>query len=119
MKIAFATKDNVFVNDHFGWCEAFAVYNVSPEGFNFLGLRDVPEGKDELDKINGRISAISDCTIVCCADIGPVAAARVVRARIYPMKTAPEEPVESVLKKITETLKSPPLWLKKVLEAEK
>jgi nitrogen fixation protein NifX len=36
VKIAFATKDNITVNDHFGWCRTFAIYNVNREDFKFI-----------------------------------------------------------------------------------
>lgn len=126
MKIAFATKDNITVNDHFGWCRTFAVYDVNSEKFKFIELRNVPDGGDdlsaaaqaEMDKIDKRIEAINDCTILYCSDIGPAAAARVVRSRIHPIKSSGAESIEEILNKLITVLKKPPLWLKKILERE-
>lgn len=118
MKIAFATKDNITVNDHFGWCRTFAVYTVNREDFKFVEVRNVTEVGDEIDKIDKRIEAIRDCTILYCSEIGPVAAARVVRSRIHPIRSSVPESINEILKRLVETLKRPPLWLKKVIERE-
>ncbi|MBI3584733.1 MAG: nitrogen fixation protein NifX [Nitrospinae bacterium] len=118
MKIAFATKDNITVNDHFGWCRTFAVYNVDRENFKFIEFRNVHEGRDEMDKIDKRIEAIKDCTILYCSEIGATAAARVVRSRIHPMKSSGAESIEEILNKLITVLKKPPIWLRKVLQRE-
>ncbi len=125
MKIAFATKDNITIDDHFGWCRQFAIYDVTPAGFQFSGMREpgtdfksVPSGNDETDKIDKRIAAIKDCAIVYCSQIGSVAAARVIRQRIHPIKVSQPEQIDAVLQKMTEVLKKPPIWLRKILEKE-
>ncbi|MBI5748532.1 MAG: nitrogen fixation protein NifX [Nitrospinae bacterium] len=123
MKIAFATKDNITVNDHFGWCRTFAVYDVMPGGFNLLEMREIEtdsssEGS-ESDKIEKRINSIKDCTILYCEDIGSMAAARVIRNRIHPIKLSQPESIYVLLTKLIVVLKKPPIWLRKVLEREK
>lgn len=119
MKIAFATNDNKTVNDHFGWCRQFAVHDVTASGFKFLEMRDVPEsGDNEVDKIDKRIGAIKDCAIIYCSQIGPVAAARVIRQRIHPIKVYQPEQIDAVLRKMADVLKKPPIWLRKILERE-
>jgi len=119
MKIAFATKDNITIDDHFGWCRTFAVYDVTPAGYTFLAMKNVPErGDDEVDKIDKRIEAIKDCIILYCNQIGPVAAARVIKSKIHPIKVSMPEPIAVVLARLVDVLKNPPIWLRKVLERE-
>ncbi|MBI5328352.1 MAG: nitrogen fixation protein NifX [Deltaproteobacteria bacterium] len=125
MKLAFATKDNKFINDHFGWCRQFAIYEVTASGFQFAGMREagtdlksVPGGDDEVDKIDKQIATIKDCAIVYCSQIGPVAAARVIRQRIHPIKVSQPEQIDEVMRKMVEVLKKPPIWLRKILEKE-
>ncbi len=36
MKIAFATQDLKHVDAHFGWAKNIAVYDIAPEGYQFL-----------------------------------------------------------------------------------
>ena len=36
MKIAFASTDNIHVNQHFGWCKEFYIYEILEDSFNFI-----------------------------------------------------------------------------------
>ena len=36
MRIAFATQDQQRVDAHFGWAKHLAVYEISPEGYDFV-----------------------------------------------------------------------------------
>ncbi len=126
MKVAFATKDGSTVNEHFGWCQSFLVYDITLDNIEDLGFRDVPDHNDdemnemnEMSKIDKRIDAIQDCTILYCNAVGPTAAARLARRRIHPLKVADTEAIDQLLKRLLQIVKSPPIWLRKVLESEK
>lgn len=119
MKIAFATQDQQRVDAHFGWAKHLAVYEVSPEGYQFVqdfGFgEDLAEDGNE-DKLAPKLEAIRDCAIVYVAAIGGSAAARVVATRIHPIKVPQPEPILDILDKLREVLKgTPPPWLRKAL----
>ncbi|WP_462186741.1 NifB/NifX family molybdenum-iron cluster-binding protein, partial [Frankia sp. CcWB2] len=60
LKIAFATSDGTAVDQHFGWCQRFDVYEVGPEGSRFLETRALDAAPtDEQDKIESRLAAVS------------------------------------------------------------
>ncbi|MFN3813210.1 MAG: nitrogen fixation protein NifX [Aquificaceae bacterium] len=117
MKVAFATKSLDRVDDHFGHARTMAIYEVDEDGYRFLEYRnfeDVPD--EEYDKINSKIEAIKDCTIVFTIAIGATAAARIVKAKIHPVKVNEAKPIEDILKELLQALKTnPPPWLKKAL----
>lgn len=121
MKIAFATSDNLHINAHFGWAKQIAVYEVSPDGYDFLETvkfdGDLKEDGNE-DKLVPKIEALSDCTIVYVSAIGGSAAARLIRKRVTPVKAkSEEEEITEVLEKLVQTLKgNPPPWLRKALQ---
>lgn len=121
MKIAFATSDNLHINAHFGWAKQIAVYEVSPDGYEFLETvkfdGDLKEDGNE-DKLVPKIEALSDCTIVYVSAIGGSAAARLIRKRVTPVKArSEEEEITEVLEKLVQTLKgNPPPWLRKALQ---
>lgn len=121
MKIAFATNDLVHVNAHFGWAKQMAVYEVSPEGYEFVNSitfdGDLKEDGNE-DKLVPKIKALSDCTIVYVSAIGGSAAARLINSKVTPVKTrSEEEPITDVLENLVKTLKgNPPPWLRKALQ---
>lgn len=121
MKVAFATDDASRVNAHFGQSPMFAVYNVTRSGGELLELRKLPEmlNQDEAGKIECRLEAISDCTLIFIMQIGASAAARVTRRKIMPVKVPFGSPIEGQVKRLVEMLQGkPPMWLAKVLRAE-
>lgn len=117
MRVAFATKSLDMVDDHFGHARTMAVYEVDEGGYRFLELRKFEEVPDEeYDKINSKIEGIKDCAIVYVIAIGATAAARVVKAKIHPVKVKEETPIEELLQRLVETLRTnPPPWLKKAM----
>jgi nitrogen fixation protein NifX len=123
MKVAFATRDGVSINDHFGWAQEFAVFDIQENDFSLVERRQVQKSDpdfepEELDKINLRIEAIKDCAIVYCNNIGAVSAARVIRNRIHPIKVAEPVAIITEIYRLQEVLKKPPIWIKKIQMSE-
>jgi nitrogen fixation protein NifX len=119
MKIAFATQDLQRVDAHFGWAKNLAVYEISPEGFQFLEAiqfgGDLKEDGDE-DKLAPKLEAIKDCAILYVAAIGGSAAARVVAHKIHPIKVNQPEVITEILGKLQDVLNgTPPPWLRKAM----
>jgi nitrogen fixation protein NifX len=122
MKIAFATQDQQRVDAHFGWAKHLAVYELDTNGHKHVQTfpfgEDLAEDGNE-DKLAPKLDAIKDCAIVYVAAIGGSAAARVVAAKIHPIKVAQPEPIEELLLKMQDVLKgTPPPWLRKVLQKD-
>jgi nitrogen fixation protein NifX len=119
MKIAFATQDLKRVDAHFGWAKNIAIYEVGPEGHQFLQAvefdGDLKEDGNE-DKLAPKIDAIKDCAILYVAAIGGSGAARVVANNIHPMKVNEPEAIDDLLIKLEGVLKgAPPPWLRKAM----
>jgi nitrogen fixation protein NifX len=121
MKIAFTTSDQVHINAHFGWAKKIDVYDVTPEGYQFIKTLkfegDLKEDGNE-DKLLPKIEALYDCTIVYVSAIGGSAAARLIKKRITPIKAqSDDQEITDVLTKLVQTLKgNPPPWLRKALQ---
>lgn len=123
MKVAFTTQDMHSVDAHFGWAKNIAIYEVSPEGHQFVEAiqfdGDLKEDGNE-DKLLPKIDAIRDCAIVYVAAIGGSAAARVVAAKIHPVKAVEGTPIGELLEKLQQVLQgTPPPWLRKALNKGK
>ena len=119
MKVAFATQDNVHINAHFGWAKKVDVYDVSPEGYNFLNTVEfggnLKEDGNE-DKLVPKVEAVADCTIVYVSAIGGSAASRLLKQNITPLKAEnKEDEISNVLNNLVKTLGNPPPWLRKAL----
>ena len=123
MKIAFTTDDLVHINAHFGSAKKIAVYEVTPEGYQFLEVLefkgDIKEDGNE-DKLLPKITALSDCKIVYVLAIGGSAAARIIRQGVTPVKAKSEdEEITHILEKLVQTLKgNPPPWLRKAIQGK-
>lgn len=119
MKVAFASTDNVHINEHFGQAEVFYLWEIGPEVAVFCGVVQVKaesEAGHSDDKIEARSSALSDCALVYVAEIGGPAAARLVAKKIHPVKSREQEPITAVIEKLQEVLgNNPPPWLKKAM----
>jgi nitrogen fixation protein NifX len=124
VRVAIATQDLKSLNAHFGSARRFAVYDVTPTGWSFieaLAFEDVSneEGKhanDKDDRITPKVNALAGCQLLFCLAIGGPSAAKVVSAKIHPIKVASPSPIDEVLERTRVMLNgTPPPWLRKVL----
>lgn len=128
MKIAFATTDGVNVDEHFGRAGAFAIYDLTRDGYAFREMRKFADGRDSVveetkgmgrvhdDLVEKKVNRLADCKIVYLTEIGGPSASRLIKKGIMPIKVKDVVSIEESLEKLFETIKaSPPPWLKKEL----
>ncbi len=117
MKVAFTTSTGEVIDQHFGQCQSFHIWEVGPDEASFLESVSVGEhGSDEEDRIAARAKILSDCAIVYTMQIGGPAAAKLVAHRIHPMKTNGEVSLKETLERFQEVLRgNPPPWLRKAM----
>ena len=117
MKIAFTTSDGSMIDQHFGQCESFQIWEVGPDQAAFLESVTTGEhGDDEEDRIAARAKLLSDCAIVYTMQIGGPAAAKLVAQKIHPMKTNAVVSLPETVAKLQEVLRhNPPPWLRKAM----
>ena len=118
VKVAFATGDGTAVDQHFGWCDRFDVYELTATDAVLLESRIPSASVDSDGRIDTRLAVLRDCAILHITNIGGAAAARVVHARIHPLKVAEGTPVADLVSRLQVVLAgNPPPWLRKVLRA--
>lgn len=120
MKIAFASTDNLHVNDHFGWCKCFYMYELYNDSFSFLKTLPSPnEHSEEGDKLAYKIACLEDANILCASHIGPRASLLVKGSGIFVLKSEKEnERIEDVLNTLLRLKNTqPPLWMQRFLHA--
>ena len=117
MKIAFTTSSGKTIDQHFGQCRSFHIWEVGPDEAAFLEAVSVDEhGADEEDRITARAQLLSDCAIVYTMQIGGPAAAKLVAQKIHPMKTNSEVSLKETVERFQEVLRgNPPPWLRKAM----
>ena len=117
MKIAFASKDNIYVNQHFGWCKEFYIYEIIGNDFNFIKAVDSSiEIEDEIDKLTYKIECLEDSDILYVQQIGPKAAMMVKASKVFPMQSSKEnEKIHDVLNTLIKMKENPPIWMRRLI----
>jgi nitrogen fixation protein NifX len=120
MKIAFATTDNIHVNQHFGWAKEFIIYEIIDTTFTLLKKVDSSiEIEDEIDKLTYKIECLEESDVLVVQQIGPKASRMVQSCGIFPMQTSNEnEKIEDILNKLIKMKDNPPIWMQRLLANE-
>jgi len=125
LRVAIATRDGRAVNAHFGSAQRFVVYDVSPGGARFVETIAFDAVSDESgnhttegdDRNGAKIRALCGVELLVVQAIGGPVAARVIRAKIHPIKVSTPDPVEEVLIRVQEMLAGdPPPWMRRILQ---
>ncbi len=115
IRIAVASNSGSLLNGHFGSCIRFLVYQLSRHDYRLIDIRSTIEADSAEDRNLFRANLIEDCHVLFVQSIGGPAAAKVIRADIYPIKV-PE--VIDAIDKLTEfqqVFDSAPPWMAKAL----
>lgn len=116
VRVAIASDQGDTLSGHFGSCLRFLVYQVSPTEIRLVDIRDTMDAEFAPDKNLWRAKLIGDCHVCYVVSIGGPAAAKVIRADIYPIKIPDGGPAEEILKQFQVAMvESPPPWLLKIL----
>lgn len=116
LRLAIASDSGADLNGHFGSCLRYLVYQVSPTASRLIGIRSALEADFAEDKNLFRCQLIADCHVLYVVSIGGPAAAKVIRADIFPIKLPNGGPATEVVQRFQQALvESPPPWLSKIL----
>ena len=120
MKVAFTSSTGEIIDQHFGQCRQFHLWEIGPDqAVPLTVISGITTDGDEEDRIAARAAALADCSIVYTMQIGGPAAAKLVAKRIHPMKTTVETPVAEIVGRLQEVLRgNPPPWLKKAMNRD-
>ena len=127
LRVAIATQDLRTLDAHFGSARRFAVYDVTPQEARFVeavSFEDVSDesgahADDGTDRIASKVAALVGCHLLFVLAIGGPAAAKVVGARIHPVKLQAPEAIDSIIARVqTMMTGNPPPWLRKAMGAQ-
>lgn len=116
IRVAIGSNSADAIDGHYGSCPRFLVYQLSPDEIRLVDIRSTA-GADQADDKNAfRAELIGDCHVMYVQSIGGPAAAKVVRAGIYPMKLAEGGKAPEVLAQLQSVMSgTPPPWLAKII----
>ena len=124
LKVAIATSDLKALDSHFGSAKRFAVFEVTPSSSRLLEALDFDTVSDQSgahdttgdDRIGPKVAALKGVNLLFVLAIGGPAAARVVAARIHPVKLKEPESIESIISRVQTLMAgTPPPWLRKAM----
>jgi len=116
VRVAIASDAGMTLSGHFGSCLRFLVYQVSATESRLVGIRSALDADFAEDKNAFRASIIGDCHVVYVISVGGPAAAKIIRANIYPIKHPEGGEAEEIIARFQQAMRdSPPPWMQKVL----
>lgn len=116
IRVAVASNSGTNLDGHFGSCLRFLVYQVSADETRLIDLRPALEADFAEDKNGFRVDLIRDCQVLYVVSVGGPAAAKVIRADIYPMKIIEGGEAGQIVSELQAVMaSSPPPWLAKIL----
>ena len=115
IRVAICSNSGENLDGHFGSCERFLVYQVSPDALRLIDQRPTLAADKAEDRNVARSALIKDCHLVYVQSIGGPAAAKVVRAGAHPVKVPKAAPARDILAQLQQSLEKPPPWLAKAM----
>ncbi len=121
IKVAFATSDMKYVNQHFGSAKSFAIYLVSPEQSEFLEVAQF--GKLDQDgneaKLAVKFDLLKGCAAVYCQAVGASAVRQLVAYGIQPVKVSEGSAIDELLVALQDEMKAgPSAWLARAIKQQ-
>lgn len=116
IRVAIATNQGEVIDGHFGSCPWFVIYQINKGEMRLIDIRPTDGADDADDKNAFRASIINDCDVLYVQSVGGPAAAKIVRAGVYPIKLPEGGEAREALARLQQTLAgTPPPWLAKVI----
>ncbi|WP_404926329.1 nitrogen fixation protein NifX [Mesorhizobium sp. ORM16] len=124
LRVAIATQDVKQLNAHFGSAKRFVIYDMTREEWELVEVVEFDDVSDETgkhraerdDRITPKVEALKGCHLLFCLAIGGPSAAKLVSAKIHPIKVRQPQSIQEVLSRTQSMLRTcPPPWLRKVL----
>lgn len=115
IRVAIASNSGSSLNGHFGSCIRFLVYQLNRNEMRLVDIRSTIEADSADDRNLFRAEMIKDCHVLFVQSIGGPAAAKVIRADIYPIKIPEVIEAEDQLREFQKVFDAPPPWMAKVL----
>lgn len=122
IRVAFASKDRIHVDQHLGAAEGFVIYALDAERARLVGVSEFPaESMDgNENKLAARIEALAGCAAVYCLAVGGSAVRQLLAAGIQPLRLNDAVMIEDLLTSIRTGIQAGGVpWIDKALNANR
>lgn len=121
LKIAFATNDGEFVNQHFGTAQSFMVYAVNPDNFylDAVAQFECEDGNENDGKLAAKLEFLDGCVAMYCKACGSSAVKQLLARHIQPLKVIEEPHIIDLIKAFQNELnEGPSSWLARAIQRQ-
>lgn len=115
IRVGVASNSGELLNGHFGSCLWFLVYQLSKDEYRLIDIRSTVGADDSDDRNLFRVNLVKDCHVLFMQSVGGPAAAKIIRADIYPIKVPDVVDAVEELKNFQKVFDAPPPWMAKAL----
>ena len=115
IRVAIASNSGALLNGHFGSCLRYLIYQLSKDDMRLIDIRSALDADDSDDRNLFRVELIKDCHVVFVQSVGGPAAAKIIRANIYPIKISDVIEATDKLTEFQTVFDAPPPWFSKIL----
>ena len=115
IRVGVASNSGELLNGHFGSCLRFLVYQLSKDEYRLIDIRSSVGADDSDDRNLFRVNLVKDCHVLFMQSVGGPAAAKIIRADIYPIKVPEVTDAVEQLKTFQSVFDAPPPWMAKAL----
>lgn len=116
IRVGISSNSGTNLDGHFGSCLRFLIYQVSTEEMRLVDSRSAAEADLSDDRNAFRANIVKDCQVLYVVSVGGPAAAKIIRAGVYPMKKVEGGEAKEVIAGFQGMLSgTPPPWLAKIL----
>lgn len=114
IRVAVASNQAEILDGHFGSCLRFLIYELQDRQVRLVDIRSMLESDLADDKNAYRADMLRDCQVLYVVSIGGPAAAKVIRAGVYPVKVKEIQSARAAMEQLSMLMvNAPPPWLAK------
>ncbi len=118
LRVAFASSDRVFVDQHFGAASAFAIHTVDADSSALVEVAEFIETAMDghEGKLAAKIELLAGCAAVYCQAVGASAVQQLLAKGIQPIKVPDGTTIDALIGVLRQELRAGPTgWLAKAL----
>lgn len=107
-RIAVATSDREFVNEHFGTATCFLIFALIDDDWHLQQAIEYPvtERKHSQNKLISRIGALSACNAVYSNAVGPSAVQQLLQEKVQPIIVESDTAIKDLLAEVNRDRKT-------------
>lgn len=119
LKVAFASSNREWVDQHFGSSQGFSIYGISADKVRLLTVAQFEEREQDgnEDKLLSKLELLDGCIAVYCRACGASAVRQLMAIGVQPVKVADAARIDELIADLQQELRAgPSAWLAKAIQ---